>query len=61
MATDSTSDAGDVALVLRKVTIRVDPDGDSRKERNDVEPIIPRARSRLEIASDLMQLNRSKN
>jgi katanin p80 WD40 repeat-containing subunit B1 len=61
LATDSTSDAGDVALVLRKVTIRVDPASDSRKERNDVEPIIPRARSRLEIASNLMQLNRSKN
>jgi katanin p80 WD40 repeat-containing subunit B1 len=61
LATDSTSDAGDVALVLRKVTISVDPASDSRKERNDVEPIIRRARSRLEIASDLMQLNRSKN
>jgi katanin p80 WD40 repeat-containing subunit B1 len=52
LATDSRSDAADVAPVLPKVTRRVDPATDSRKESNDVDLVIPKASSRVEIASD---------
>ncbi|CAL5029252.1 unnamed protein product [Urochloa decumbens] len=52
LATDSRSEAADVAPVLSKATRRVDPAPDSRKESTDVEPVIPRASSRVEISSD---------
>lgn len=51
LATDSRSDPA-VAPVLPKATRRVDPATDSRKESNDVEPVIPRASSRMETDSD---------
>jgi len=52
LATDSRSDAADVAPVLSKATRRADPATESRKESTDVEPIIPRASPRMEISSD---------
>ncbi|TKW23886.1 hypothetical protein SEVIR_3G016300v4 [Setaria viridis] len=52
LATDSRSDAADVAPVLSKATRRVDPATDSRKESTDVEPVVPKASSRMEISSD---------
>nr|CAB3486175.1 unnamed protein product [Digitaria exilis] len=52
LATDSRSDAADVAPVLSKASRRVDPAIDSRKESTDVEPVIPRASSRMESSSD---------
>lgn len=48
LATDSRSDAADVAKASR----RIDPSTDSRKESTDVEPVIPRASSRMESSSD---------
>lgn len=52
LATDSRSDAADVAPVLSKANRRVDPATDSRKESTDAEPVIPKASSRMEISSD---------
>ncbi|ONM12095.1 Katanin p80 WD40 repeat-containing subunit B1-like protein [Zea mays] len=60
LATDSRSDAADVAPVLPKVTRRVEPATDSRKESNDVELVVPRASSRMEIA-DLAPISSSKS
>ncbi|OEL15343.1 Katanin p80 WD40 repeat-containing subunit B1-like protein [Dichanthelium oligosanthes] len=61
LATDSRSDAADVAAVLAKATRRVDPTTDSRKESTDVEPVIPRASSRMEISSDSAPVTISKS
>jgi katanin p80 WD40 repeat-containing subunit B1 len=60
LATDSRSDAADVAPVFPKVTRRVEPATDSRKESNDVELVVPRASSRMEIA-DLAPISSSKS
>ena len=61
LATDSRSDAADVAPVLSKATRRADPATESRKESTDVEPIIPRASSRTEISSDSVPVIISKS
>ncbi|XP_062184429.1 katanin p80 WD40 repeat-containing subunit B1 homolog KTN80.4-like isoform X2 [Phragmites australis] len=60
LATDSRSDAADVAPALSKATRRVEPATDSRKEITDAEPVIPRASSRMEISSDSAPVVASK-
>ncbi|KAL6844355.1 hypothetical protein ACP4OV_026028 [Aristida adscensionis] len=52
LATDSRSDATEVAHVFSKATRRVEPVTDSRKETTDLGHVILRSNSRMEIASE---------